>query len=162
MERFVKFYFIFLGLLFAVFYAPTTPLSEIVNETQTHLTLFILNQYLAQGQLDGTNIWINSHYKIMITQACNGMIPILFLYASILAFPSSWRHKILWMMIGYILFFVINIIRILMVVYVTQAGRGHIDFHWSHDIIGNILLLVTGLGIFILFIKTSKISLKDF
>ena len=34
--------------------------------------------------------------------------------------------------------------------------KGHGDFYWSHDIVGNIFLMITGLGLFIAFIKTSS------
>jgi len=154
-------YFLFLGGLFVLFYAPTFSFSSWINEAQTTLTLAGLDLFLKPEQLKGIDIWINPQYKIIITQACNGMIPILFLYASILAYPSTFVQKIIWMILGYILFFVVNIVRILLVVYVTENGKGQGDFYWSHDLIGNTLLMITGLGLFIAFIKSSTRSLKN-
>jgi len=132
-----------------------------LNDVQTQLTLSTLNLFLAPEQLKGVDIWINTSYKIVITQACNGMIPILFLYASIMAYPSTFKHKVLWMLLGYVLFFVVNIVRILLVVYVTENGKGQGDFYWSHDLVGNTLLLVTGLGLFIAFIKSASKGIKS-
>jgi len=111
---------------------------------------------LEPEQLKGIDIWINPQYKIIITQSCNGMIPILFLLASILAYPSSIMAKIFWMLLGYILFSMVNVMRLLFVVYITQTGEGFSDFYWSHDLLGDALLLFAGLGIFIAFIKTSS------
>jgi len=162
MKRFVALYFLFLALLFVFFYAPTSAVSNLLNEGQTKLTLYFLDMFLAPEQLKGIDIWINPHYKIIINKACNGVIPILFLFASILAYPSTVGHKILWMVLGYVLFSVVNVARILLVVYVTQTGEGHEDFYWSHDLIGNTLLMLTGLGLFIAFIKTSSKTVKDF
>ena len=139
-----------------LFYAPTSQISQTINELQTNLTLKALDLFLKPEQLKGIDIWINPSYKIIITKACNGMIPILFLYASILAYPASSRHKIIWIFLGYILFFVVNVVRILWVVFVTQNGKGHGDFYWSHDIVGNILLMITGLGLFMAYIKMSS------
>jgi len=156
MKHFMPLYFFFLILLFAFFYAPTTGLSVYINELQNKWTLAALNFFLHPGQLKGVDIWVNAHYKIIITQACNGMIPILFLFASILAYPSTVRHKILWIVIGYSIFFVINVIRILWVVYITQEGNGHDDFHWSHDIVGNALLLLTGVSLFYAYITSGR------
>jgi exosortase/archaeosortase family protein len=153
MKRFAALYFLFLGLLFTLFYLPTSTVSLWINEVQTGLTLDALALFLREGQLQGIDIWITPDYKIIITQACNGMIPLLILYAAILAYRASWRKKLLWMVLGYLLFFVVNIIRILLVVYVTQNGEGQGDFYWSHDIVGNTLLMLTGLGVFILYIK---------
>jgi exosortase/archaeosortase family protein len=161
MRRFIALYFLFLGALFVVFYASSWQLTFALNNIQTNFTLQALSLFLKPEQLQGIDIWINPHYKIIITKACNGIIPILFLYASILAYPSTFGHKILWMVLGYILFFVVNIVRILWVVFVTQSGEGQGDFYWSHDIVGNTLLMLTGLGLFIAFIQTSSKNKVD-
>lgn len=158
MKRFIALYFLFLGGLFVLFYAPTSSLSTFINHTQTDLTLKVLEWFLKPNQLEGIDIWITPQYKIIITQACNGVIPILFLYASILAYPSLIKDKIVWMSLGYILFFIMNIVRILLVVYVTENGEGQGDFYWSHDLLGNTLLMLTGLGLFIAFIKSAGIK----
>ena len=158
MKQFIARYFLFLGGLFILFYAATSPVSIWLNSIQTEWTLNVLKWFLRPGQLEGIDIWITPEYKIIITQACNGMIPILFLYASILAYPSSIKDKILWMGVGYIVFFVVNIVRILLVVFVTQNGQGQGEFYWSHDLLGNTLLMLTGLGLFIAFIKRRNIK----
>lgn len=161
MKRFIAFYFLYLGGLFVLFYAPTSQLSQIVNDAQTNITLNVLDFFLMPGQLKGIDIWINPYYKIIITKTCNGIIPILIFYASIFAYPSSFRHKIIWIFFGYILFFMVNVVRILWVVFITQNGEGHGDFYWSHNIVGNILLMMTGVGLFIAFIKTSSKKVKN-
>ena len=155
MRRFIALYFLFLLGLFVLFYASPWQFIQLLHDMQTNLTLQVLKFFLKPEQLQGIDIWINPHYKIMITKACNGVIPILFLYASILAYPATFKHKIIWLVLGYILFFLVNIVRILWVVFVTQYGEGKGDFYWSHDIVGNILLVITGLGLFIAFIKTA-------
>ena len=142
-----------------VFYAPTSMISSSLNELQTKLTLIALEFFLKPEQLQGIDIWINPHYKIIITKACNGIIPILFLIASILAYPATWVHKLIWSIIGYIVFFIVNIIRIVWVVYITESGEGQKEFYWSHDIVGNTLLTITGLILFVLFIKNSSKNL---
>jgi len=156
MKRFVVLYFLFLALLFVFFYFPTSIAAIVLNEGQTNLVLFFLEYFLEPNQLKGVDIWINPSYKIIITQACNGMIPILFLFSSILAYPSTFISKVFWMFFGYIVFSIVNIIRLLFVVYITQTGKGFSDFYWSHDLVGNMLLMITGLSLFIAFIKTSS------
>lgn len=135
--------------------------STYLNEAQTILTLTLLHPFLDPGQLQGIDIWINPHYKIIINKACNGMIPILLLFASILAYPSTIGHKIVWIFVGYLLFSLVNVARILLVVFFTEQEGGQGNFYWSHDILGNIVLMMTGLGLFISFIKTSSRTLKD-
>lgn len=161
MKQFIVYYFLFLGLLFGLFYAPFFGLAFYVNQFQTEWILKALSFFLQPEQLQNNTIWINPQYKIIITKSCNGVIPILFLHASILAYPSSLVHKLVWMLLGYILFFIVNIVRILWVVFVTQEGDGHRDFYWSHDIVGNSLLMLTGLGLFVMYIKTARLKAKD-
>jgi exosortase/archaeosortase family protein len=161
MKRFVALYFLYLAILFTLFYADTSVLATLVNDGQTKLTLFFLDLFLAPEQLQGIDIWINPQYKIIINQTCNGMIPILFLFASILAYPSALWHKILWMGIGYVVFLLVNVLRILQVVYFVEQEGGRGNFYWSHDLIGNGLLLAVGLGLFIAFIKTASRTAKS-
>jgi len=156
MKKFVALYFLFLALLFTLFYVDTSVISHTVNEGQTKLTLYGLNLFLEPGQLKGIDIWINPHYRIIINQACNGIIPILFLWASILAYPSTVLNKIIWMGLGYLLFSIVNVFRILLVVHFTEQEAGQGNFYWSHDLLGNVILMAVGLGLFILFIKTSS------
>ena len=154
-KKFIVLYFIYLGILFLILYAPTLSISEILNQFQTDLTLQTIEPFLKKNQLKDIDIWINSHYKIIITQACNGMIPILFLVASILAYPSRIIYKLIWIVIGYISYVIVNALRLVMVTKVTEVyGSG--SFYWIHDIVGNALLMIVGLGIFIAFIKTSQ------
>jgi len=159
MKKFVALYFLFLALLFTFFYADTSVISTTLNQEQTQLTLFALNLFLRPEQLQGIDIMINPHYKIIINQACNGIIPILFLWASILAYPSTIPHKILWMGIGYVFFTLVNVFRILFVVYFVEQEGGRSNFYWTHDLFGNALLMMVGLGLFVAFIKTSNRSL---
>jgi exosortase/archaeosortase family protein len=59
---------------------------------------------------------------------------------------------------GYIVFSLVNVLRILMVVYFVEQKEGQGNFYWSHDFVGNALLMGVGLGLFIAFIKTSRRS----
>ena len=160
MKRFAALYFLYLAVLFTLFYMETSILAVLVNEGQTKLTLFFLNIFLEKDQLQGIDIWINPQYKIIINQACNGLIPIIFLFASIFAYPSTIWHKIYWIIIGYAVFTMVNVFRILLVVHFVEQKAGRENFYWSHDLMGNALLMGVGLGLFIAFIKTSSLTKK--
>ena len=153
--QFIVRYLLYLLLLFILFYRDTSWLSSFANENQTSFTLSMLHLFLDPEQLQGNHIWINPHYYLIVNKACNGMIPILFLYASILAYPASLLHKSLWMIIGYLVLFITNTVRILLVVYlVKEEGKEY--FYWAHDIFGNLLLLFVGLMLFMVYIHISR------
>jgi exosortase/archaeosortase family protein len=158
MKTFIMRYFFYLALLFTLLYAPTSELSIWLNTLQREFTLQGLNLFLKPEQLKGIDIWINPHYKIIITQACNGFIPILLLWASILAFKGEVWKKLLWGVGGYLLFSVVNVARILFVVYATEQEGGAANFYWSHDLLGNFFLMATGLLLFIGYVKHASSS----
>ncbi|KYJ86949.1 exosortase/archaeosortase family protein [Sulfurovum riftiae] len=160
MKRFVALYFLFLALLFVFLYLPTSPVSLFLNQAQTDLTLKLLDLFLEPEQLQGIDIMITPNYKIIINQACNGFIPFFFLAASILAYPASLLHKTVWIVIGYVVFSVVNVMRILLVVYFVQQEGGRDNFHWSHDMIGNTVLMVVGLGLFVAFMRSGRVRIR--
>jgi len=143
----------FLVLLFAVWYWEDSPVAIFVNHYQTQWTLFFLDLGLQEGQLRGIDIMVNPHYKIIVTRACNGMIPILVLFAAILAYPVGWIHKVRWMLVGYVVLASINIARLLMVVHFVKKQP---DFPLYHDLFGNLLLMATGLLLFYLFLRGTR------
>ncbi len=159
MKKFVFYYLFTLTLLFTLLYADTTILSRWLNDTQTSLTLMLLEFLLKPEQLQGYTIIISDHYRIIITQACNGVIPVLFYFSAILAYPSKVWIRAIWMGVGYLLLTVVNVLRILSVVYFVEQKGGRDNFYFAHDIFGNVLLMIAGLGLFFLFIKW--VSLKN-
>ncbi len=150
MKQFGYRYLALLALLFAALYWEFSPVAEFLNHYQTKLTLFFLELGLKEGQLRGVDIMVNPHYKIIVTKACNGMIPILVLFSAILAYPVGWIHKAWWMFVGYTVVTSINIIRLLMVAHFVKRQP---DFPLYHDLFGNLLLMVTGLLLFYLFLR---------
>ena len=143
----------FLVLLFAVWYWEGSPVATFVNHYQTQWTLFFLDLGLREGQLKGIDIMVNPHYKIIVTKACNGMIPILVLFSAILAYPVEWLHKVRWMFVGYVMMASVNIARLLMV---THFVKKQPDFPLYHDLFGNLLLMATGLLLFYLFLRGTR------
>ena len=153
MKEFGYRYMALLPLLFALFYWELSPVAEFVNHYQTKMTLYFLEWGLEEGQLRGIDIMVNPHYKIIITKACNGMIPILVLFAVIVAYPVNWMPKIWWMLIGYLVLTGVNITRLLMVAHFVKK---QVDFPLYHDLFGNLLLVLTGLLLFYLFLKKTR------
>jgi len=142
-----------LPLLFALFYWDVSPVAEFINHYQTKLTLYFLELGLKEGQLQGIDILVNPHYKIIITKACNGMIPILVLFSAIWAYPVDWTFKVWWLFVGYGIITGINIARLLMVAHFVKKQP---DFPLYHDLFGNLLLMTTGLLLFYLFLRGTR------
>ncbi len=151
-QRFVISYLIWLGVLFGVFYWDVSPFSHGINEFLRLKLINIIEMGVEPGRVHGSDIIINSHYKLIIEKACNGMIPVLMYIASVFAYPASWSRRMYWAVGGAMLMLVLNVIRIFIVIYfVLQGGRE--NFSLSHDVFGNAIFMVAGLLLFYFFIK---------
>jgi exosortase/archaeosortase family protein len=154
MIKFLLTYWIGIALFFGIFYWDASPISLLVNPYQTTLTSYLTSLVLPSEMMNNYRIFITEHYSLVIEKACNGMIPYLFFLASIMAFPSSIFHKIKWALMGYLLISLMNTFRIWMVTQFVLEERS--NFSLAHDYLGNGLLIITGLILFISFVKSRK------
>ena len=152
MKKFLLTYWIGIALLFAIFYWTLSPISTSINNLQTNLTAYLSSLSLPNGMIEEHKIFITSHYALVIEKACNGMIPYLFFLASIIAFPSSLKHKVKWAIMGYFFITAMNIFRIWFVTQFVLEEKS--NFSLAHDYLGNGILILTGLVLFTSFVKT--------
>lgn len=152
MKKFLFSYWLGITLLFALFYWDYSPFSMQINIIQTNLTSYLTSLSLPTGMMEAHKIFITSSYVLVIEKACNGLIPYLFFLASIIAFPSTFMHKIKWAILGYLFISATNIFRIWFVTQFVLHEKE--NFSLAHDYLGNALLILTGLILFTSFIKT--------
>lgn len=156
MKKFLLTYWVGTLLLFLLFYSDYSPFSAFVNGFQTTITSLLTSLSLEEGMVLGNRIFITQGYTLVIEHSCNGMIPYLIFLASILAFPADPSHKLKWAFMGYVIISSINIFRIWLITQFVKQEQN--NFSLAHDYIGNTLLVLTGLILFIVFIKTRKKS----
>ena len=151
-KQFIIAYILWLGVLFGLFYFNTNPLATFLNELQRGWLMDSLRYFLGDIVKD-IYIYSSDTFRIRITYACNGLIPFYLFLASIFAYPSSWKLKIAWGIFGYFAIYIINVFRLLFVTAMTRNGGE--NFEWSHDIVGNAMLMIVGLSLFTSFIRLS-------
>jgi len=154
MIKFLLTYWLGIALFFGIFYWELSPISLLINQFQTDLTTYLTSLTLPTSMMNNYHIFINANYSLVIEKACNGIIPYLFFLASISAFPSTLLHKIKWAIFGYIFIVTMNILRIWMVTQIVLQEQN--NFSLAHDYLGNILLIGTGLMLFVGFVKSRK------
>lgn len=136
------------------FYWDTSAIATLINDLQVKLVSYMTNLTLVEGQMQENRIVINPSLVLIIDKACNGLIPYYFFLASIIAFPSTLIHTIKWAVIGYVALFILNIFRIWFITQLVSLEEDY--FVFAHDIVGNVLLLLGALGLFIGFIQTQN------
>jgi len=146
-----------MALFFFFLYLPTSSFSILLNHFQTNITALGVAFLLPPHIIIGTTITITSHYSLIIEQACNAMIAILLFLASIWAYPSSLKRKILFSLIGYISLTLINILRIYLVSRLVLEDKN--NFSLAHDYIGNMILLFGAIFLFWIFVRGKRVNL---
>jgi exosortase/archaeosortase family protein len=102
--------------------------------------------------MKNNHIFISPNLTLVIDKECNGLIPYFFFLASIVAFPSTIRHKIKWAVLAYLLLSSLNVFRIWFITQFVMHSQN--NFSLVHDYLGNIFLVFSALILFIGFIKT--------
>ena len=152
MKKLLSIYLLSLALLFALFYWDASPIANILNLYQVKLSSLLTSFTLDDAMMKSNRIFISSTLTLVINKECNGFIPYFFFLASIIAFPSSLKHKIKWAILAYLLLSILNVFRIW---FITQlVMRSQNNFSLAHDYLGNLLLVLSALLLFIFFIKT--------
>jgi len=154
MIKFLLTYWMGIALFFGIFYWDASPISLLINQQQTNLTSYLTSLTLPPEMMNNYRIFITNNYSLVIEKACNGMIPYLFFLASITAFPSTLWHKVKWALFGYLIISLMNTLRIWMVTQLVLQERN--NFSLAHDYLGNALLILTGLMLFISFVKSRE------
>jgi exosortase/archaeosortase family protein len=159
MKNFLLTYWISMILLFIVFYWEVSPLSSVINLWQTDLTSFLTSMVLPSHMMENNHILISLKYNLVIEKACNGMMLYLFFLAPIIAFPATLQHKIGWAIGGYFIILGVNTFRIWFITQLVLDERS--NFSLAHDYLGNILLIITSILLFMAFVKSRKKRLKQ-
>ncbi|CAA6825777.1 MAG: Unknown protein [uncultured Sulfurovum sp.] len=156
MKKFLLIYLLALLFLFAIFYWDFSPIAKSINLWQVNLSSFLTSLTLPEEAMKENLIFINTQLTLVIDKACNGLIPYFFLLASIMAFPSTIKHKIKWAILSYLILSILNIFRIWFITKLVINSEN--NFSLAHDYLGNLFLVCSSMILFIAFIHTKKHS----
>jgi len=88
----------------------------------------------------------DNSFSVAIGNSCNGAWAHLILLASVMAYPASWREKLVGLAVGQPLLFVLNLVRVVSLfvigVYVPAIFRGAHVYVWQFLIIGFAMLIL--------------------
>ena len=128
----------FAALLFSLVYFDGFSPLIFVSEAQTALTVFLTGKSIALFSLpvgmEGTRLVFAHGMRLSIFNECNGLASILLFSSAVLAFPTLPKQKFSWLLAGYTLLSLFNLIRIVATAYAVSYDPA--AFWWSHDIAG--------------------------
>jgi len=74
-----------------------------------------------EAHAEGTQL-LGEHFAVEIRRGCDGVEATILLVAACLAYPMPWRDRILGTALGYLLIFVLNLVRIIVLFRLGDAG----------------------------------------
>jgi len=90
-------------------------------------------------------------FAVSIEAGCNGVEAAIVLIAGVVAFPASWRRKVVAISLGLLAIQVMNVARIISLFYL---GQWNLDiFTWTHLYLWPVLIMLDVLIVFMLYLR---------
>lgn len=102
------------------------------------------------ASLEGTTLVVPGS-RFFVSTECTSLGATAFLWGAILAFPSSWRDKSLGVLVGAVVLFAVNALRVVTLVYVAAYSPIWLDV--VHLLVWQSLMLLLALVLFLVWAK---------
>ena len=117
------------------------------------LTSKVLDAIGIQGTYQGSIIRLPS-VALDVKFGCNGLEAVMIYSVAVIAFPASWKSKVLGILGGFVILQVVNILRIASLSYSAVYFKSL--FEYIHIYIAQGLMIAVSLGIFFLYLNYAK------
>lgn len=153
-KRFALTYMILMGVFF--FLIGFTPLQRIIDINGGYttgvvvVTSKVLELLHVQATCEGSVIKLPS-ISLDVKFGCNGLEAVMIYSVAVIAFPASWRKRVIGIIAGFAIIQVLNIIRI--------AGLAYAGVHFTglfeiiHIYVAQGIMIAVALGVFLLYLN---------
>ena len=154
MKRFVSLFLLILVTLFSV--EMLMPVQEHVivpfTEMLARLSAAIIKPFDASVLAYGKVLQFkDTGFAVSIEAGCNGVEATIVLVAAVIAFPASWRSRLIAIALGFLAVQVMNIARIISLFYL---GNWNMEFFtWIHLYLWPALIMLDVLIVFIVYLR---------
>ena len=93
-------------------------------------------------------------FGVSIEAGCNGIEACIVLFAAIIAFPSSWRHKIMGFLVGFVAIQALNVVRVISLFYLGQWNMS--VFNFAHEFLWQGLIMLDVLIVWLLWVRAGS------
>jgi len=95
-------------------------------------------------------------FGVSIEPGCNGIEACIVLFAAVLAFPSSWRHKMIGLALGFVAVQGLNVVRVISLFYLGQWNTA--VFNFAHEYLWQALIMLDVLVVWLLWVRVGAKS----
>lgn len=90
-------------------------------------------------------------FGVSIEPGCNGIEACIVLFAAVMAFPSTWRHKLLGLLAGFVAVQALNVVRVISLFYLGQWNME--VFNFAHEFLWQGLIMLDVLIVWLLWVR---------
>jgi exosortase/archaeosortase family protein len=156
-KRFILTYVVLMGIFFFMMgFAPLHRYIDVDNAYSkgiVFLTHFILNLMHIQGSYYGTIINL-SGISLDVMFGCNGLEAVMIYAVAVVAFPATWKKRIIGIVAGCIVIQIINILRIVGLAYSALHYREL--FKTIHIYVAQGIMIAVALGMFFVYLHYAR------
>jgi exosortase H (IPTLxxWG-CTERM-specific) len=151
--RFVITYLILMGAFFLI--TTLQPVKNIIDlnglytKSVVVICTNIMNILGIPAKYFGTVIMLPS-ISLDVQFGCNGLEAVMIYAVAVLAYPAEWKKKLLGILAGFFILQIVNILRIVFLVYASVHFRKLFEF--IHIYIAQGIMIALSLGIFFLYL----------
>lgn len=95
-------------------------------------------------------------FGVSIEPGCNGIEACIVLFAAVLAFPSTWRHKLVGLLVGFLAVQGLNVVRVISLFYLGQWNTQ--VFNFAHEYLWQALIMLDVLIVWLLWVRAGSKS----
>lgn len=93
-------------------------------------------------------------FGVSIEPGCNGIEACIVLFAAVLAFPSTWRHKLVGLVAGFVAVQALNVVRVISLFYLGQWNTD--VFKFAHEFLWQALIMLDVLIVWLLWVRAGS------
>ena len=152
--RFFALFVLLVTALFAAQLTPTVQESFVLPFTSAiaWFSATLMQAWDGQVMAQGKLIWdAASGFAVSIEAGCNGVEAGIVLTAAMLAFPSTWREKLIGIAAGMFTVQALNLLRIVTLFYLGQWNKTW--FEWAHLYLWQALIMLDVLAVFLFWLR---------
>ncbi|WP_313311581.1 exosortase H [Pulveribacter sp.] len=153
----LRFFLLFLTLQLSLFGL------NMLNWVQQHLVLpwtallaricaGLVTWFDSSAAAQGKVLWNTATgFGVSIEPGCNGIEACIVLFAAVMAFPSTWRHKLVGLAAGFAAVQALNVVRVISLFYLGQWSKEAFDF--AHEFLWQGLIMLDVLVVWLLWVR---------
>jgi exosortase H (IPTLxxWG-CTERM-specific) len=154
----IRFFILFLVILLTLFAAELShPVQDALvipwTEALAQISAAIVTLFDSHAVAFGKVLQNTANgFAVTIEAGCNGIEAAIVLIAAILAFPASWKHKLIGMAAGLTVVQALNILRVISLFYLGQWNMK--VFEWAHLYLWQMLIMLDVLIVWLVWIRS--------